>query len=187
MPPYPCASVPGDRLVHVVRDICFLIRIFNWFVVVREVKDDFTMVVDKPRALGLKKERSDPRVLLVDYARNMAILGEEIVLRRERRGFGGCTGPTIHSIQLRPVVVERLFCDWANNKATLDVGLQIQIDVTSNLSGSAAAEGISGKIQAAMIWKQCQYASQRIEQDCFLTMRTKPRKTSSQSRPLRQR
>jgi hypothetical protein len=71
--------------------------------------------------------------------------------------------------------------------ATLDVGLQTRIDVTSNFGGSTAVEGIVGEIQAAMIWKQCQYASQRIEQDCFLTMRTKPRKTSSQSRPLRQR
>jgi hypothetical protein len=44
-----------------------------------EVKDDFAMVVDKPRAPGLKKERSDPRVLPVDYARNVAVLGEEIV------------------------------------------------------------------------------------------------------------
>jgi hypothetical protein len=54
------------------------------------------------------------------------------------------------------VVVERHFCDRANNKATLDVGLQTRIDVASNFVGSTALEGISGKIQAAMTWKQCQ-------------------------------
>jgi hypothetical protein len=75
----PLVTPQQDRLFHVVRDICFLIRIFNWFVVIREVKDNFAMVVDKPRARGLKKDRSDPRVLPLDYARNVAILGEEIV------------------------------------------------------------------------------------------------------------
>ena len=75
----PLVTPQQDRLFHVVRDIRFLIRIFNWFVVVREVKDDFAMVVDKPRAPGLKKERSDPRVLPVNCARNVTILGEEIV------------------------------------------------------------------------------------------------------------
>jgi hypothetical protein len=75
----PLATPQQNRLFHVIHDICFLIRIFNSLVVVREVEDDFAMVVDEPRAPSLEKERSDPRVLPVDYARNVAILGEEIV------------------------------------------------------------------------------------------------------------
>merc|ERR1712137_870235 len=58
--------------------------------------------------------------------------------------------PTIHPIRQRSVFVERLLCDRANNKATLDVGLQAQIDVTSNSSGSTSIKSISGEIQAAM-------------------------------------
>lgn len=46
---------------------------------IREVEDDFPMVVDEPGAPGLEKERTNPRVLPVDYARNVAILSEEIV------------------------------------------------------------------------------------------------------------
>jgi hypothetical protein len=77
----------------------------------------------------------------------------KVVLRRERKGFGGCTRPMIHPIRLRPVVVERLLCDRTDNKATLDVGLQVQIDVTSNFSGSASIESIIGEIKAAMTWE----------------------------------
>jgi hypothetical protein len=73
--------------------------------------------------------------------------------RRERRGFGRCTRPTIHPIRQGSVFVERLLCDRANNKATLDVGLQVQIDVTSNFSGSTSIKSISGEIQAVMTWE----------------------------------
>jgi hypothetical protein len=48
-------------------------------VVVLEVEGDFAVVIDEPGPPSLKKERSNPRVLPVDDARNVAILGEDIV------------------------------------------------------------------------------------------------------------
>lgn len=75
----PLVTPQQDRLFHVVCDACFLLRVFDCLVVVLEVEGDFGVVIDEPGPPSLKKERSNPRVLPVDDARNVAILGEEIV------------------------------------------------------------------------------------------------------------
>jgi len=68
-----------DRLLHVVRDARFLFWVFDCLVVVREMEDDFAMVVDEPGTPSLEKERTNPCVLPVNYVRDVTVLGEQII------------------------------------------------------------------------------------------------------------